>query len=148
MSNLSSHAPTTAQHRADELIAATRVNGTKVYDKSGEKIGSIDDIMVGKSNGKVAYAIMSFGGFLGIGEKFHPLPWDSLDYDTDLDGYRVGAAGENFRNAPSYSRESLEEERWSEHTDRYYADTSTSGWLTRPPRTGTGAGRGTPAKGY
>jgi hypothetical protein len=113
------------------LIAASRVKGTSVYDASGEKIGSIDDIMIGKRNGEVAYAVMSFGGFLGIGEKYHPLPWDTLDYDPSVGGYRVGTAGENFRNAPSYDRDAFEDDRWSADTDRYYADASTSGWITR-----------------
>ncbi len=132
-----------SQHDRGDLIAASRVKGTNVYDKSGEKIGSIDDIMVGKRNGEVAYAVMSFGGFLGIGEKFHPLPWDALDYDTEIDGYRVGAAGEKFRDAPSYSREGLEDQRWSEDTDRYYNDRSTANWLDRRDTTGVGSAYGT-----
>ena len=57
------------------LIAAEKVEGTDVYNMQGEKLGAVDDIMLDKVGGKAIYAIVSFGGFLGIGEKYHPLPW-------------------------------------------------------------------------
>lgn len=113
------------------LIAASRVRGTAVYDASGEKIGTVDDIMIGKLDGQVAYAVMSVGGFLGIGERYHPLPWDALDYDSSVGGYRVGTAGENFRDAPSYDRSAIDSDEWSDETDRYYSDGATGGWITR-----------------
>ena len=59
------------------LIAAEKVNGTSVYNTAGDKLGSIDDIMLDKNSGRAIYAVMSFGGFLGMGEKFHPLPWST-----------------------------------------------------------------------
>jgi sporulation protein YlmC with PRC-barrel domain len=96
-----------ARKETDNLISAGTVKGTAVYDVDGDKIGSIDEVMLDKVEGKVAYAVMSFGGFLGIGEKYHPLPWDSLTYDQDHGGYRVGMKGEMFRDAPSYDREEL-----------------------------------------
>src|SRR5580698_582637 len=71
------------------LIAAEKVNGTKVYNPAGETLGSMDDIMIDKVNGRAIYAVMSFGGFLGIGEKFHPLPWATLKYDAQKGGYVV-----------------------------------------------------------
>ena len=57
------------------LIAASKVNGTTVYNRAGEKLGSVYDVMVDKRSGKAEYAIMSFGGFLGIGDSYHPLLW-------------------------------------------------------------------------
>ncbi len=63
------------------LIAASKVNGTTVYNTAGEKLGSVYDVMIDKRSGKAAYAIMSFGGFLSIGDSYHPLPWQSLTYD-------------------------------------------------------------------
>jgi len=113
-----------AYPESHDLISAEKVKGTAVYDSSEAKIGTIDEVMLTKSNGKVAYAVMSFGGFLGIGEKYHPLPWDSLDYDTTLGGYRVGAAGETFRDAPSYNRDELANTSWHSTTDSYYGDRS------------------------
>lgn len=122
------------------LISAEKVRGTNVYDSSGDKIGSIDDIMLTKRTGKVAYAVMSFGGFLGIGEKFHPLPWDTLHYDTELNGYRVGMLGEAFRDAPAYSRAELSSSDWWVMTDDYYEDATRSGAMRRSPDYQQGAG--------
>jgi hypothetical protein len=92
--------------------------------------------MLTKESGKVAYAIMSFGGFLGIGEKYHPLPWHALDYDTGLGGYRVATAGETLREAPSYNRDDLEladtgAASWADTTDRYYARPGVLGTMSR-----------------
>jgi hypothetical protein len=87
------------------LIAADRVEGTSVYNRAGESLGSIDEIMIDKISGKVAYAVMSFGGFLGMGERHHPLPWGVLKYDTDLGGYVVDLDKETLRNAPSYAKD-------------------------------------------
>jgi len=71
------------------LIAASKVNGTHVYNRTGDHLGSVYDVMIDKITGRVAYAVMSFGGFLGIGESYHPLPWKMLTYDTSLAGYVV-----------------------------------------------------------
>ena len=73
---------TTTTAAAAQVISASRVNGTDVYNHSGEHLGQIDDTMIDKISGQVRYAIMSFGGFLGIGEKFHPLPWKILSTTT------------------------------------------------------------------
>ena len=71
------------------LIAADKVEGTTVYNRAGEKLGSIESVVIDKVSGKVAYAVLSFGGFLGIGDSHYPLPWGMLKYDTNLGGYVV-----------------------------------------------------------
>ena len=83
------------------LIASNKVEGTPVYTSQGERIGSIYNFMVEKRSGKVAYAVMSFGGFLGMGESYHPLPWNKLTYDTSLGGYVVGVTRERLQAAPA-----------------------------------------------
>jgi sporulation protein YlmC with PRC-barrel domain len=83
------------------LIAAEKVNGTDVYNMNGEKLGTVDDIMIDKISGKAIYAVMSFGGFLGIGEKQHPLPWSSLTYDEAKEGYVVNLDKQKLENAPT-----------------------------------------------
>ena len=70
------------------LIGSDKVEGTNVYDAKGEKIGSIERVMIDKRSGHVAYAVLSFGGFLGLGSDYYPIPWASLNYDTSLGGYR------------------------------------------------------------
>lgn len=94
------------------LIAASKVNGTNVYNTQGEKLGSIYDVMLNKQSGKAAYAIMSFGGFLGIGEKYHPLPWEQLNYDPGRDGYVVHLDRRMLEGAPAY--ESYDTASWGE----------------------------------
>jgi sporulation protein YlmC with PRC-barrel domain len=90
-------------------IPAKRVNGTEVYNSAGEHLGEIEDIMIDKPSGEVIYAIMSFGGFLGIGEKFHPLPWQVLHYDTSKDGYVVDLTKEQLKKAPASARDELDD---------------------------------------
>ena len=86
----------------ERLIASDKVEGTTVYDKDGRSLGSVYNFMVDKVSGKVAYAVMSFGGFLGIGERYHPLPWDTLTYDPRYGGYVVNLSKEQLERAPSY----------------------------------------------
>jgi PRC-barrel domain len=73
----------------DELIASNKVEGTAVYNQQGEHIGTLHHFMVGKRSGQVAYAVMSFGGLFGLGEKQYPLPWNELTYDTSRGGYVI-----------------------------------------------------------
>jgi len=87
------------------LIESDRVEGTNVYDPNGTHIGSIKRLMIEKVSGRVAYAVMSFGGFLGIGEEEHAIPWGKLVYDTSLGGYRTDVTEEQLRGAPAYSRD-------------------------------------------
>jgi hypothetical protein len=85
------------------LIAASKVNGTSVYNRVGEKLGSIYDVMLNKQSGKADYAVMSFGGFLGIGDRYHPLPWTVLNYDPAQGGYVVDIDRDRLEGAPSYA---------------------------------------------
>lgn len=84
------------------LIASDRVEGTPVYDHDGERLGTIENFMVGKRSGRVEYAVLSFGGFLGIGERHYPLPWDELNYDENEGGYVVDITEEDLERAPSH----------------------------------------------
>jgi hypothetical protein len=88
------------------LIGSDKVEGTDVYGTDGEKIGYIERVMLDKISGKVSFAVLSFGGFLGIGHDHYPLPWQSLKYDTGLGGYVTGITERQLKNAPKYSAES------------------------------------------
>jgi hypothetical protein len=85
------------------LIASDKVEGTEVYNRAGEHLGSIYNLMIDKRSGQVRYAVMSFGGFLGIGSAYHPLPWSALTYDVGQGGYVVDADKDRLRGAPSYT---------------------------------------------
>jgi hypothetical protein len=106
-------APTTGH-----LIAGGKVAGTAVYDLAGASVGSIEDVMLDKGTGRVAYAVLSFGGFLGIGSKHFPLPWEMLRYDTRLGGYVVKLDRARLDRAPTI------EEGWTDRSravDDYWA---------------------------
>ena len=85
------------------LIGSDKVDGTAVYGPDDRKIGSVQRVMIDKISGKVAYAVISFGGFLGMGEDYYPLPWSNLKYDTTLGGYRVGVTEDQLKGAPKYN---------------------------------------------
>ena len=87
-----------------KLIGSDKVEGTHVYNKQGEHLGQIEKVMIDKYSGKVAYAVMSFGGFLGLGEEHYPLPWEALDYDVGADGYVVDLDKRKLEGAPSFTR--------------------------------------------
>jgi hypothetical protein len=95
------------------LIESDRVEGTTVYDLKGNSLGSVKRLMIEKISGKVAYAVMTFGGFLGMGEEEHTIPWSKLTYDTSLGGYRTDISEEELRGAPSFYRD-RDDYEWSE----------------------------------
>jgi len=113
------------------LIESDRVEGTTVYDPQGNNIGSITRLMIEKLSGRVAYAVMSFGGFLGMGTEEHAVPWDKLAYDTSLGGYRTDITEQQLRGAPSFSRDRnwdwsdrrREQELHDYYGSRYYWET-------------------------
>ena len=98
------------------LIGSDKVEGTTVYDAKGEKMGSIERVMINKrsghvtsvvgemgNGGQVAYAVLSFGGILGLGSDYYPIPWNSLKYDTNLGGYRLDITEQQLQGAPKYT---------------------------------------------
>ena len=84
-----------------QLISSRRVEGTPVYNRSDQRLGSIHSVMIDKKSGKVAYAVLSFGGFLGMGENVTPVPWQALDYDVGVDAYVIDLTREQLENAPT-----------------------------------------------
>ncbi|GAA0530293.1 PRC-barrel domain-containing protein [Rhizomicrobium palustre] len=96
------------------LIGSDKVEGTAVYRSNGDRVGTIDRVMIDKLSGKVAYAVMSFGGFLGIGDDHYPIPWSLLTYSTDLGGYEVNISDAQLRGAPRFTH--------GEEWDRYDRD--------------------------
>jgi sporulation protein YlmC with PRC-barrel domain len=93
------------QRSGKPLIESDRVEGTAVYDRSGKRIGTVERVMIDKISGRVAYAVMSFGGFFGVGADEYAVPWRMLDYDPSLGGYRIQITAEQLQSAPSLSRD-------------------------------------------
>jgi hypothetical protein len=86
-----------------ELIASDKVEGTAVYDLGGDRLGTINNFMVNKQSGQAEYAVMQFGGFLGIGADRYPIPWSMLRYNVDQGGYVVDLDKDRLQDAPRYS---------------------------------------------
>lgn len=105
------------------LIASDKVEGTPVRRPDGEKLGTVERVMIDKVSGRVAYAVMSFGGFLGLGEEYYTLPWSTLKYNTGLDAYEIALTDEQLRGAPKRNAEGADpssEREWEEYVHRYY----------------------------
>jgi PRC-barrel domain len=95
----------TEARETGSLIGSDKVEGTAVFGADDTKIGSIERVMIDKISGRVSYAVLSFGGFLGIGDDHYPLPWQSLKYDTALGGYRTGITVSQLEGAPKYGND-------------------------------------------
>jgi PRC-barrel domain len=107
-------------HPNHQLISSEDVEGTDVYDLKGTKIGDIDHLMIDKLSGRVTYAVMSFGGFLGLGHSHYPLPWGALKYNPRLNGFETGVTEAQLRDAPAFSDDSWTDRNWEKQTHSYY----------------------------
>ncbi len=107
-------------HPNRQLISSEDVEGTNVYDLKGSKIGDIDHLMIDKISGRVTYAVMSFGGFLGLGHSHYPLPWAALKYNPRLEGYETGVTEAQLKDAPAFSDDSWSDRNWETQTHSYY----------------------------
>jgi sporulation protein YlmC with PRC-barrel domain len=113
--------PTASGHT--RAILASKVTGTNVYNTKGEKIGHVEDVVLDKTSNEIMFAVLGFGGFLGIGEKFHAVPWSLLDYDMKQEGYVVNLDRKVLEAAPTYRLEDLTRDDGAVRTKsrEYYA---------------------------
>ena len=102
-------------------IRARKVLGTAVVDASGSKIGEIEDIVLDKQSSNIMFAVVSFGGFLGMGDKYHPLPWSMLDYDPEENAYVVNVTKEQLQAAPADSIAELTRNDGQTYRDSVYS---------------------------
>jgi len=116
-----------------ELISSDKVEGTSVYDPQGNKIGEIDHLMIDKVSGMVRYAIMAYGGFLGIGEGNHPLPWNAFHYDANLGGYVANVTEDQLKDVPDFDEASWSDRAWETRLHQHFG--------SAPYWEETGAGR-------
>lgn len=112
--------PTVSGHT--NAIRAERVIGTDVKDGEGNTIGKVEDIILEKTDNKIMFAVVGFGGFLGVGEKYHPLPWSVLDYDPDQNAFVVPFTKEQLEAAPADTISELTKDdgRWARDTSFDY----------------------------
>jgi len=99
------------------IIAAKKVQGTPVTNPQGENLGEIEDVVIDKLDGTVRYAVLSFGGFLGMGDKLFALPWEVLEYNETQGAYVLNIDKETLQNAPGF-----EENDWPDMADPSWSD--------------------------
>jgi sporulation protein YlmC with PRC-barrel domain len=102
------------------MVSSSDVNGTEVYSPTGDHLGQIDHLMIDKVSGQIAYAVMTFGGFLGIGTEEHPVPWKKLSYDTNLGGFVTDITQEQLTGAPSWGDNWYEDRDYQRRSYDYY----------------------------
>jgi hypothetical protein len=105
------------------LIASDKVEDTPVRRPNGDRIGTIQRVMIDKRTGRVGYAVMTFGGFLGIGEDYYALPWSMLTYNEALDAYELDITEDQLRGAPVHDtgdRFDWDDRRWAQQVHDYY----------------------------
>ncbi len=102
------------------MVSSQDVNGTTVYGADGNDIGHIDHLMIDKKSGNVAYAVMGFGGFLGLGEEHHPVPWNALRYDTQRDGFITDITESQLQGAPTRNDGWQRDRDWEQRTFDHY----------------------------
>jgi sporulation protein YlmC with PRC-barrel domain len=107
-------------HPNHQLISSEDVEGTHVYGVDGKKIGEIDHLMIDKISGRVTYAVISFGGFLGLGHSHYPVPWAALKYDPNLGGYITGITEEKLKDAPAFSDDAWSDRSWEAQVHKHY----------------------------
>jgi sporulation protein YlmC with PRC-barrel domain len=110
--------------QSHELVSSARVEGTPVFDPDGKKLGSVHSVMIHKTTGQVAYAVLSFGGFLGIGGHVYPIPWEMLTYDPHRNGYITTISQDQLAEAPSLRLDGSDRLKESEGPMYAYWDTS------------------------
>lgn len=113
--------------KSARLISSSRVEGTPVYNLEGEKLGTVDSVMIDRETGQVVYAVMAFGGFLGMGEKRHPMPWKTMIYDKAREGYVVSLSREELETAPN-----MDAGEFSRLGDRDYEETVYTHYKAEP----------------
>ena len=107
-------------HPNHQLISSEDIEGTSVYSPSRKEIGSIDHLMIDKRSGKISYAVMSFGGFLGLGHSHYPIPWPALRYDKSIEGFITNVTEPQLRDAPAFSDDSWDDRNWEDKVHRHY----------------------------
>jgi sporulation protein YlmC with PRC-barrel domain len=107
-------------HPDHRCISSEDINGTEVYASDGTHIGEVEHLIIDKLSGRVAYAVMSFGGFMGLGHEHCPIPWGALHYDTTLGGFRTDITEQQLQDAPEFSNHSWRDREWETKTHSHY----------------------------
>ena len=107
-------------HSDHRCISSNDVQGTEVYGADSKHIGEVDHLIIDKMSGRVGYAVISFGGFMGLGHSHYPIPWGALTYDTKLGGFKTNITEQQLKDMPQFSDDSWQDRDWETKTHQYY----------------------------
>ena len=107
-------------HPNHALISSNDVEGIKVFDLADNAIGTIDHLMIDKLSGRVLYAVLSFGGFMGLAHSHYPVPWAKLRYDKSIEAFRTDINAERLKDAPEFSDDSWDNRDWESRVHDHY----------------------------
>jgi sporulation protein YlmC with PRC-barrel domain len=107
-------------HPDHRCVSSNDVQGTEVYGVDGKHIGEVDHLIIDKMSGRVGYAVISFGGFMGLGHSHYPIPWSALTYDTKLGGFKTNITEQQLKDMPQFSDDSWQDRDWETRTHQYY----------------------------
>ena len=117
---------TQAHHFSSQPVKASSVIGTSIVNSKGEGLGDIKEVVIDPSSGRVAYAVVSFGGFLGMGEKLFAVPFSAFDYDVEDNKYVLNITKARLENAPGFDKDAwplMTDETWNREIYAYYERT-------------------------
>lgn len=115
------------EHSTNVVKAKDEVVGVDVCNRAGEDLGSIEEVMLDKASGQVAYVVLNCGTFLGMGGKLFAVPWNAISYDSDKEAFRLDMDKEKLKNAPGFDKD-----HWPDMADRTWGQTISSYYKTKP----------------
>jgi sporulation protein YlmC with PRC-barrel domain len=104
-------------------VKASSMIGTDVVNSKGENLGDVKEVVIDPGTGRVAYAVVSFGGFLGMGEKLFAIPFSAFKYNVEKNEYVLDISKERLKTAPGFDADhwpSMSEEKWNRDVYKYY----------------------------
>lgn len=117
----------TVQTYGHRVLAASKLDGYTVYSSDDKDVGKIKEIMLDMHSGRIAYAVLSSGGFLGIGDKLLAIPWHALTLDPELKSFKLSISSERIRHAPGFDQDSwpsMTDQAWANSVHEYYGNES------------------------
>ena len=114
---------TSATGPGPALMGANTLLGNDVYNKDGEDLGDIKELMIDMASGRVAYAVLSFGGLLGMGDKLFAVPWAALTLDTAKKRFTVSVLKDALKDAPGFDKDhwpSMSDQTWASGVHKFY----------------------------
>lgn len=115
------------QHSSQRVVSAGTITGEQVRNPSGEDLGKIEEIVLDADSGQIAYAVLSFGGFLGMGDKLFAIPWQSLSFNDEADDFVLNVDREVLKDAPGFDKDN-----WPDFADRTWGSSIHSHYGTDP----------------